>query len=415
MANPIPWQTVQEWVDLLSSAARSKGNKEFLAKERGNARQALSKTLIEELPGLKGTHNLAPNSPFRYFQPVGGGQIVKIPANSKDISKYASAVDAEGKPLYRSLNKTEEEINNLLPHKDVEDAFHAEQVAQTATPKPSAQPWGETPQAPRASVPPSGATASQQAADDAAKLAEKAKLGTTASLIGVPLAGGTIAAGAAGVDPFSTRTWVPPEQRQTTTPTTAQQVSPAVLTAIQALGQQRPAAGLTENDNYPATNTQRAPLMTSVGSQLRGSSNFNPNAMRFSTDKAPIVQAAQQAVQKAAPAATTDQSSGIGNFLSSLFQNKGGEYQSTGERLYRGDTMDKGMQGATKPTGVNWGDPDRASDFFRASKAYQGLQKPQDQEAPAEKRGGRVSKSGEHSAILHKALEIIHHMALKNH
>ena len=69
-----------------------------------------------------------------------------------------------------------------------------------------------------------------------------------------------------------------------------------------------------------------------------------------------------------------------------------------------------------RPTGVNFGDPDRASDFFRASKALQGLQKPQDQDqAPAEKRGGRIGKTNEHSAILHKALEIIHHMALKNH
>jgi hypothetical protein len=225
-----------------------------------------------------------------------------------------------------------------------------------------------------------------------------------------------------------------------------------VETAIRALSAQRPSEGLTENDNYSAgegispvnqgisfetdpitgQNTNSANLSNAPtgfgnvpqrqvgafqtftapdGTDLSGSTNFNQGALRWSTDKAPIVQAAKKAVQQTAPAASSSQSNGIANLLSSLFQNKGGEYQSTGERLYRGDMPEKGM-GPVRPTGVNFGDPDRASDFFRASKALQGLQGDQ---APAEKRGGRIGKTNEHSAILHKALEIIHHMALKNH
>lgn len=225
-----------------------------------------------------------------------------------------------------------------------------------------------------------------------------------------------------------------------------------VETAIRALAAKRPNEGLTENDAlsgqsstspvytgrsyetdlngrlvdssklsnpvYPAPAAPSTGAATGanqsmpLGMDLSGSTNFNPSAMRFSTDKAPIVQAAQKAVQQTAPAASSSQSSGIANLLSSLFQNKGGEYQSTGERLYRGDMPEKGMGPDRRPTGVNFGDPDRASDFFRASKALQGLQGDQ---APAEKRGGRIGKTNEHSAILHKALEIIHHMALKNH
>jgi len=219
-----------------------------------------------------------------------------------------------------------------------------------------------------------------------------------------------------------------------------------------ALGAQRPSEGLTENENYIAgngmspvyqgisfesdpmsgrninsANISNAPTGFSnaaqpqaatgqpntIGMDMRGSANLNPSAMRFSTDRPDVKaaqQAAQQATQKAAPAAQP-QSGGLSSLLSSILSNKGGDYQSTGERLYRGDMPEKGMN-VQKPTGVNWGDPDRASDFFRASKAYQGLQG--DQPA-AEKRGGRVSKTNEHSAILHKALEIIHHMALKNH
>ena len=280
---------------------------------------------------------------------------------------------------------------------------------------------------------------------------------TLATTAAVPAAGGAIVAGASGVNPFTSQPWTPPttqEDRLTENDNyPAYNGQSIVEAALKALGSQRPSEGLTENENYSAgegmspvyqgksfetdPNTggiinsadlsnaatgfgnvpQRqvgAGQPNSIGMDLRGSSNFNPSAMRFSTDR-PVVKAAQQVAQKAAAPAAAQQSGGIGSFLSNLFSNKGGEYQSTGERLYRGDMPEKGMN-VQKPTGVNWGDPDRASDFFRASKALQGLQKPQDQnQASAEKRGGRVSKTNEHSAILHKALEIIHHMALKNH
>lgn len=122
---------------------------------------------------------------------------------------------------------------------------------------------------------------------------------------------------------------------------------------------------------------------------------------------------AKNAAQKAAPVARTQaapaaqsQSGGLSSLLKSIFSGDGREYQSNRDTLYRGPQ--------NKPTGVNWGNPDQAADFWRASKAMQTLPK-EDQPPITEKRGGRVSKSNEHSAILHKALEIIHHMALKNH
>lgn len=73
---------------------------------------------------------------------------------------------------------------------------------------------------------------------------------------------------------------------------------------------------------------------------------------------------------------------------------------------------------------VYWGDPDRASDFFRGSKEMQrnikedrpfvgrsGL--PSDPENM--KRGGTAKNGMNRDAVVHKALEIIHHMLMRGH
>jgi hypothetical protein len=65
---------------------------------------------------------------------------------------------------------------------------------------------------------------------------------------------------------------------------------------------------------------------------------------------------------------------------------------------------------APERTTINWGDPDRASDFFRASKQMQeaiNAGKDVGYYGQKEKRGGSVEKKPD---SVHKALEIIHHL-----
>jgi hypothetical protein len=68
------------------------------------------------------------------------------------------------------------------------------------------------------------------------------------------------------------------------------------------------------------------------------------------------------------------------------YQSKGGELRQDGK--------------------INWGDPESAADFFRASKALQ-----ETPEAVGMKRGGAVGKPDS----VHKALEIIHHLLTRSH
>jgi hypothetical protein len=115
--------------------------------------------------------------------------------------------------------------------------------------------------------------------------------------------------------------------------------------------------------------------------------------------------AAQQAVEtartRAAPApmppsrelqaqARADQPSP--SILSRIFS--GEDYQSKGGQL-RQDGR------------INWGDPESAADFFRASKALQ-----QTPEASGMKRGGAANAKPD---SVHKALEIIHHLLTRSH
>jgi hypothetical protein len=72
--------------------------------------------------------------------------------------------------------------------------------------------------------------------------------------------------------------------------------------------------------------------------------------------------------------------------LSRIFS--GEDYQSKGGQLRQNGK-------------INWGDPESAADFFRASKAR--METP---EAAGMKRGGAAKKPD----AVHKALEIIHHL-----
>jgi hypothetical protein len=75
----------------------------------------------------------------------------------------------------------------------------------------------------------------------------------------------------------------------------------------------------------------------------------------------------------------------------------GNDYQSTGQRV----VDDKG---------VNWGSSESPSDFFRADKARMQRQALSSDNDEGKKRGGAV---GGKDAAMHKALEIIHHLLMR--
>ena len=99
-------------------------------------------------------------------------------------------------------------------------------------------------------------------------------------------------------------------------------------------------------------------------------------------------QAAAQVMADRAPAPMRRPEEGI---MSRIFS--GQDYQSKGGQL-RQDGK------------INWGDPESAADFFRASKALQ-----ETPEATGMKRGGAAGKPDS----VHKALEIIHHLLTRGH
>jgi hypothetical protein len=97
------------------------------------------------------------------------------------------------------------------------------------------------------------------------------------------------------------------------------------------------------------------------------------------------------------------------SILSRIFS--GQDYQSSGptrgdNRLYQGEKDGRKV--------INWGDPESAADFFRASKAQQdwNAQSPDSPSIGAGmKRGGAAGKPDS----VHKALEIIHHLLTRSH
>jgi hypothetical protein len=117
-------------------------------------------------------------------------------------------------------------------------------------------------------------------------------------------------------------------------------------------------------------------------------------------------------VQQATPtpmARPTSSPSPKDSILSRIFS--GGDYQSSGasrgdNRLYQGEKDGRKV--------INWGDPESAADFFRASKAQQdwNAQSPDSPSIGAGmKRGGAAGKPDS----MHKALEIIHHLLTRSH
>jgi hypothetical protein len=100
------------------------------------------------------------------------------------------------------------------------------------------------------------------------------------------------------------------------------------------------------------------------------------------------------------------------SILSRIFS--GQDYQSSGptrgdNRLYQGEKDGRKV--------INWGDPESAADFFRASKAQQdwNAQNPDSPSIGAGmKRGGAANaKPGKDEAV-HKALDIIQHLLMRH-
>ena len=84
--------------------------------------------------------------------------------------------------------------------------------------------------------------------------------------------------------------------------------------------------------------------------------------------------------------------------------------QQAMEAIRQGSAQRQEAPKAQERTTINWGDPDRASDFFRASKQMQeaiNAGKDVGYYGQKEKRGGSVEKKPD---SVHKALEIIHHL-----
>jgi hypothetical protein len=117
---------------------------------------------------------------------------------------------------------------------------------------------------------------------------------------------------------------------------------------------------------------------------ISGGSLEQPSRVADAAKIARARMAAAQATGETAPAPMRRPEEGI---LSRIFS--GEDYQSKGGQL-RQDGK------------INWGDPESAADFFRASKAR--METP---EAAGMKRGGAANAKPD---SVHKALEIIHHL-----
>jgi hypothetical protein len=96
-----------------------------------------------------------------------------------------------------------------------------------------------------------------------------------------------------------------------------------------------------------------------------------------------------------------------GGILSAIFSGK--DFQSA-NALASSDRERGYSAPVVQNDRINWGDPESSADFFRASKADL-AKRESSGEGKAE--GGQVDNKPTKEAILHKALEIIHHM-IKN-
>ena len=144
--------------------------------------------------------------------------------------------------------------------------------------------------------------------------------------------------------------------------------------------------------NFSASSAAPAQASPKPWSSSARTEEERPTPARPAASRAPIDLTMGRPNQPAA----SESGSSIRDLIGKVFS--GPEYQSTGQRV----VDDKG---------VNWGSGDNPADFFRASKAD--TQRRQATAPEGEKRGGSVTGSGGKDAAMHKALEIIHHLLMR--
>jgi hypothetical protein len=183
-----------------------------------------------------------------------------------------------------------------------------------------------------------------------------------------------------------------------------------------AAGSDQVPAGYTPNYDdfhrmFPPTPVQTAPQ-----TDISDFSNLDfvpPASSRGDRAYTAVNTARQVAARAPAPAAISSSTSApapaqpqSGGLFSRIFS--GPDYQSTGDTV------------AKPGGGVNWGSSENAADFFRAARLAQQLQDQQNasgssDDAQPRASGGKVDKKPSKEAMLHKSLEIIHHMLKNQH
>jgi hypothetical protein len=160
------------------------------------------------------------------------------------------------------------------------------------------------------------------------------------------------------------------------------------------------ALGVDEVSAYPAGaihnyNRNNAPGVNELGAYAKPTVQL---AKQQTASRMPDVidLNTKPAVNRGQPIDLTSNASAGPGFFSRMFS--GPAYQSTGNKV----VGDNGK--------VDWGSSDSAADFVRADRAAmaQRAQQPSDDDNRA--RGGAVNASPTKEALLHKSLEIIHHM-----
>ena len=271
-----------------------------------------------------------------------------------------------------------------------------EAEAATAAAEPTSGPWGAIPQ-PSKGLPP-GSTYTPAAA--------------AAPVNGLPTPKGwtfndTLGMGSLGVlGAVADRE----ERRQKKTAQTAmdrQRIDDMDEAALAAV---RSGAGAPTQASFPSNAMDRAyvPNVDSFQNWLASQRSASlPAQTQGQPSQASGSQSSQQrpAQTSAAPAARSD-----GTLFDRIFSGK--DYQSMGGQLQQQN--DRGQRV------VNWGSPDNSADFFRAAalqrkldedkQQYTGASGSDIESSQGRKQGGAVEQKPSKEAMLHKSLEIIHHM-----
>lgn len=185
----------------------------------------------------------------------------------------------------------------------------------------------------------------------------------------------------------------------------------------QPAAQPASATGASVPPQAPSSNAAPSFPIDEVESQYVKQGGDSPDSLDYLSGKLPAERAVQTArtvaarpapARTAAPAPAQSDSGGI---LGKIFSGK--DYQSSG-----GELQQKNAQGRDV---LNWGDSDSSADFFRAAAREKQLRdsgadytgssgSDLDQSAQGRAAGGKVDNKPSKEAMLHKALEIIHHM-----